>query len=477
MGIEEKLSARFGPDRFLCDPRSLEPYSKDFSLAPPTRPDGVVKVKSAEEVQFVLRVARLYSVAVTPSSSRVHFHGSTLPQKGGLLLDLSGMDRILEVDPVNRRVRIEAGVTWGKLPAALKERGLRVMMPLFPHPLRSVVTDVLEREPITNTVYEYGEPLQGMEVVWPDGEIFRTGSASVPGYPNSIAKGVNPAGPGIDFYRLLQGAQGTFGVVTWANLKVEFLPKIDKLFFIPLSDLSRGMAFLSRVLRHRVGQECFLLNRKCLSLILKTEAKDLEEEFSVFIVLSGFHRYPEEKVGYEEEILRRVTKEGFQEFRLLEEIPHGPPPNEFVNMLRSPWPDPETYWKHRWKKGCQSLFFLTKPSSAGRFVDLLGRLANRFGYDREEMGIYLQPIEHHRACHLEFNFFFDPENASERERIVLLHREGVKQCLAEGAFFSRPYGEVSNLVFERAPEYARALKRVKALFDPFHLMNPGRLCF
>ena len=62
-------------------------------------------------------------------------------------------------------------------------------MPLLPHPDRSVVTDHLEREVITNTVYDYGEPMQSMEVVWPNGDIFRMGSASVPGYPDSPSKG------------------------------------------------------------------------------------------------------------------------------------------------------------------------------------------------------------------------------------------------------------------------------------------------
>ena len=50
-------------------------------------------------------------------------------------------------------------------------------MSIMPHPQCSVVTDYLEREVPTNTVYDYGEPLQSMEVVWPTGEIFRTGSA------------------------------------------------------------------------------------------------------------------------------------------------------------------------------------------------------------------------------------------------------------------------------------------------------------
>ncbi|GAI43499.1 unnamed protein product, partial [marine sediment metagenome] len=58
------------------------------------------------------------------------------------------------------------------------------------------------------------------------------------------------------------------GVVTWANLKIEYLPKIDKIFFAPVHDLSYIMEFLYRVLRLRIGQECLLLNNINLATIM-----------------------------------------------------------------------------------------------------------------------------------------------------------------------------------------------------------------
>ena len=94
-----------------------------------------------------------------------------------------------------RRVRIEAGVMWQQLTEELARKGMRMIMPLLPHGNRSVLTVYLEREVPTNTVYDYGEPMQSMEVVWPTGEIFRLGSASVNGYPDSASKGANPGSP------------------------------------------------------------------------------------------------------------------------------------------------------------------------------------------------------------------------------------------------------------------------------------------
>jgi len=238
------------------------------------------------------------------------------------------MDRVLEIDELNRRVRIEAGVSWGKLTTELGKKGFRVIMPLLPHSKRSVLTDYLEREVPTNTVYDYGEPLQSMEVVWPTGEIFRLGSASVNGYPDSKSKGANPSGPGIDFYRFLQGAQGTMGVVTWTNLKIESIPKMDKVLFAPVKDLHYAIEFLYRILPRRIGQECLSLNDINLAALL---AEDWPKEFekvrgelppwTLILVLSGLIRRPEEKIRYEENALSEILRNEFKEIALNDNLP------------------------------------------------------------------------------------------------------------------------------------------------------------
>jgi FAD/FMN-containing dehydrogenase len=93
-----------------------------------------------------------------------------------------------------------------------------------------------------------------MEVVWPTVK-FSDGSASVEGYPDSPSKGGNPSGPGFDFYRFFQCAQGTMGVVTWTNLKIESIPELDKVLFAPLDDLEVAIQFLHRILPRRISQE------------------------------------------------------------------------------------------------------------------------------------------------------------------------------------------------------------------------------
>ncbi|MCK4369139.1 MAG: FAD-binding oxidoreductase [Dehalococcoidales bacterium] len=485
MGTRDKLVEIVGSENFSDDPEALDTYSKDFSLTPSGVPNCAVKPKTAEEVQKVIKFANEHLLPVVPVSSWVHFHGATIPKQGGIILDLTRMNRILEVDEPNRRVRMEVGVTWEQITSHLAKKGFRIMMPLLPHPLRSAVTDHLEREVITNTVYDYGEPLQSMEVVWPTGEIFRTGSASVAGYPDSPSKGANPSGPGIDFYRFLQGAQGTMGVITWANLKTEYLTKMDKIFLAPVNDLSRIMEFLYRVLRLRIGQECLLLNNINLAAIM---AEDLPKDFdklraslppwTLILVISGHQRRPEGKIQYEEEALNKVIKNEFPKISLADSLPGLPGSGKkLLPMLREPWPKEVTYWKNRYKGGCHSLFFITKPALAPKFINKVEEIAAKHGYPVSDIGGYIQPIEHNRACYLEFDFFYDPTSHPEVERVRKLYTEAAPVLLKEGALFTRPYGELAKLVYDRANGYTATLKRVKKLFDPNNIMNPGNLCF
>ncbi len=485
MEVKSKLSEVVGAENYSDDPGQLRAYAADFSYEPAGAPGCVVKPGSSEEVSKVVTFCNENKIPVVPVSSGIHFYGAAIPREGGVILDMSRMDRVLEIDPDNRRVRFEAGVTWEKLTGALKKEGYRVIMPLTPPAQRSVLTDFMEREEPTNQVYDYGEPLQAMEVVWPTGEQFRMGSASVNNYPDSPSKGGNPSGPGLDFYRFFQCAQGTFGVVTWTNLKMESIPKMDKILFAPVDDLAYAMDFLYRILPRRIGQEVLLLNNVDLAAIL---AEDRPEDFeklcdtlppwTLILVISGLLRRPEEKIAYEMNFLSEVLKNEFSDLELGEALPGFPGlGKKMLSILRNPWPADKPYWKNSISGACQNLFFHTRPVLVPGFIELVEEIAVSYGYPVELMGMYLQPIEHNRACRVEFNFFYDPEDEAEVAAVRSMYQEMAKVLLAEGAVFTRPYGDLAPIVYEKAAGYAAHLKRLKKVFDPNNIMNPGRLCF
>jgi FAD/FMN-containing dehydrogenase len=460
-------------------------YSRDHSLVPPGMPECVVWPTSSEQVGAVVGWCNKNNIPVVPVSSKEHFNGGAIPRQGGVIVDLSKMNKILEIDQALRKARFEAGVTWKQLTEELAKKDMRVIMPLLPHANRSVLSDFLEREVPTNTVYDYGEPMQAFEVVWPTGEVFRLGSASVDGYPNSQSRGGNPSGPGIDFYRFVQGAQGTMGIVTWTNLKVAFKTKMDKVFFAPVYDLAYAMEFLYRVLPRRVGQEVLLLNKTDLATIVAENwPADFEKlratlpPWTLIMVVSGLARRPEEKIAYEVKLLNEIVKNEFRKLELAEALPGFPGMGgKILSLLRNPWPADVPYWKNRWQGSSQSLFFIARPVNAPRYIEIVEAIAPKHGYPVADIGSYIQPIEHNRACQVEFTFFYDAADTGAKARIAALYRDAARALIDEGALFTRPYGELAPMVYERAANYVTALRRVKKVFDPNNIMNPGSLCF
>jgi FAD/FMN-containing dehydrogenase len=104
--------------------------------------------------------------------------------------------------------------------------------------------------------------------------------------------------------------------------------------------------------------------------------------------------------------------------------------------------------------------------------------ADEFGFPKEQIGAYVQPVVQGTSTHCSFDLYFDPTHKGEVESANNLLREGRKKLLDEGAFFNRPYGSITEAVFEKtSPEMVKAIQSVKAIFDPNHVLNPGTLCF
>jgi hypothetical protein len=260
---------------------------------------------------------------------------------------------------------------------------------------------------------------------------------------------------------------------------------MDKVLFAPIEDLGTAMDFLHRILPRRIGQEVVLLNRVDLAAILArewpgdfTRLKAALPSWTLILVISGLLRRPEEKLAYEEKFLAEIMRTEFTDLRLGENLPGFPGlRNRVLPILRNPWPADVPHWKIRVKGACLSLFFHTRPSKAEYFVTKVQEIAARHGYPGHDIGMYIQPIEHNRACRPEFTFFYDPGDEAEISAVRALYREAAVEFLKDGAVFTRPYGELAPIVYDKAAGYAGHLKRLKKVFDPNNIMNPSNLCF
>jgi hypothetical protein len=458
----------------------IAPLIKGQSLEPSQMPEIVVSVKNSDEVGKVIQLANDQKAPVTLSSSGEHNRGIT-PCKGGILLDLSKMKNIEAPDNRNRKVKVEAGVTWDEVGAVLKKDNLMINNPFLPRANSSVLTSVLERDPMLNAQFEFGERIMSLEMFWPTGELFRTGSASSVHYEKgSIASGCYPYGPGpLDPMRLLECGQGTMGVCTWTNLKTELLPEIDKAFLIPFDKLEDLAEALYAIQLKKLGKECVVLNSQNLATILENPGlKDSLPPWSILLVLPGGRMFPEEKIAYEEEALNEVQASVFSSSKLLEEIPGAGSTDILPGLLRNPWPADKTYWKNQPKGASQDLFFIAKLEKTPAFVEAVKKAADDNGYNSDDIGVYIQPMDFASGTHIEFNIFYDENNADEKATVEKVYTAAIEETLKLKAHYTRPYGKVmSKMVYDNASGYAGMLKKVKGIFDPNNVMKPGALCF
>ncbi len=488
MIAEKKLIEIVGAGKISNKQAILQKYASDMSFVNEVKPEYVVKVRNAGDVKEIVNIAKDTLTPLVPvSSGPPHFRGDTVPGMGGaIIVDLSEMKKIIMVNRKNRVALFEPGITFGELIPAVAKEGLRLNIPLQPRQSKSVVGSMLEREPVIMPKYHWdiADPLASTEVVFGTGDIFRTGAASGSGTIKQqwAAGGAQKeaAGPAAaSWHRIIQGAQGTMGIVTWASARCELLPKLEEPFLVGSLYLDKILETVHWLIRLRLVNECLVLNNSSLAAIMTKKwpedyrnLKDTLPPWILFFNIAGYEYFPEENVCGQVKDMRDVTQRigvesvqsigGVSAFELLEAVRH---------------PSREPYWKLRYKGGCHDIFFLTIYEKLPELIKVMYDTADEIGYSASDIGIYLQPIVQGTSCHCEFNLFYDRENLKEWARVKGLSANATKNLIAKGAFFSRPYGENATMIMNRDAATVAALKKVKSIVDPNNILNPGKLCF
>jgi FAD/FMN-containing dehydrogenase len=483
-----KLSSIVGARNVIDEQSVLDKYASDMSFVNKMTPDYIVKPKNLDDVKKLVQLARETSTPLVPiSSGPPHFKGDTVPSAGGaIVVDLSGMKKIIRVDRLNRVAMFEPGVTFGELiPACTKEK-LRLNMPLVPRATKSVTASMLEREPVLIPKYHWdiADPMNDVEIVFGTGDMFRTGAAAGPGSLEEqwSAGGaqVEAAGPSsASWYRLIQGSQGTMGIVTWSSERCELLPSLEDPYVVGSSDLNRLMEMVHWLVRLRIPNECFILNNTNLAAIMAekwpADYKEIKESLPTWILfynLAGFDYLPEERIStFIDDVKEIAQRAGVESSRSAGTVSAF----DLLKAVQSPSGEP--YWKLRNKGSCQEIMCVSNFQSVEKIADAMAGEADKAGYPAPEMGIYIQPIVHGCNFHTEFNLFYDPENAREAQRVRKLASGTINSLMAKGAFFSRPYGESTKMIMNKDAASVMALNRVKNIVDPDKIMNPGKLCF
>ena len=198
-------------------PEELWFYSRDPGVLEPHKPDYVVAPKTTEQVQKIVQLANREKIPVVPMGNGMALTGLVIPLKGGIVLDMKRMNKILEVNEKARYVVMEGGTSQGVLKAYLQENypHLRHSIPDAPPSTTIAANAALHGQGrLTNQYGFNSDMVTGMEVVLPTGEVCLVGSPSLG--PYWFSKG--PTLP--DISGLFLGWLGATGVITKIGLRL-----------------------------------------------------------------------------------------------------------------------------------------------------------------------------------------------------------------------------------------------------------------
>lgn len=272
-------------ERILEDEGTRAAYADDLTEEEPAVPGVVLLPETTAEVQAIVRAAGRDRVPLTVRVTGSNVAGLAVPPAGGAVVDLSRMDRIVELDRDEAVVVVEPGVTWAGLKAALGGTGLRVGYPLSP-PHTSVLANCL-LDGLGNLSLRHGslgDWLTGVEAVLPDGTLVRTGTAAAS--DKWCARGPLP-----DLTGLFVAWQGATGIVVRGGIHLWPEPAFRRRLFVLAG--SRGGAFeaMRRLARSAIADDVGGLSwptGKMLFGVARPGPRDpAEPEFFVYIDLTG----------------------------------------------------------------------------------------------------------------------------------------------------------------------------------------------
>jgi glycolate oxidase len=205
-------------EQIIVSPDALAAHAEDWTEIPGHAPDLLIKARSTNEIQAVLRAAHKYHIPIVPRVANTNIGGLAIAEKGGAMLDLTGMNRILEVNEPDMYAVIEPGVTWADMKSHLAARHPRLRFAYSLSPPKSSVLANCLMDGLTNLSLLHGTTahwINGLEAVLPNGEIVRTGIGAIS--ENWCTKSPLP-----DLTGLFINFHGTTGIIT--KLSVQLWP-------------------------------------------------------------------------------------------------------------------------------------------------------------------------------------------------------------------------------------------------------------
>jgi D-lactate dehydrogenase (cytochrome) len=429
----------------------LEQHAGDLTYHSPRAPDVVVFPETTAEVSRILAWANEHRVPVVPFGAGTSLEGHVIPTAGGITIDLSRMDAVLELRPEDLQARVQPGVLRSALDAATKPNGL--WFPVDPGADASLGGMAATNASGTTTVRYGGMRANtlALEVVLADGSVLRPGSAAV------------KSSAGYDLRALFVGSEGTLGVITELTLRLWGVPEhvvAARATFPSLEAASRTAAGL--VGAGVAAQRIELLDAETVRAVNAYKGSDYAEAPSLFLEFAGGSAESVEgDLAAARELARWEGCDELQEER-----------------------DP-TQRARLWQARHDVLFALLhgSPGKLHKTTDvcvpvsqLAGAIAHARGLARA-LSLDAAIIAHAGDGNYHVLFMLDPEDPRELEAAERLNAEIVDWALTRGGTCTGEHGIGTGKLryLEREHrELVPYLQALKAVFDPNGILNPGK---
>lgn len=471
--MREFLVKLLGPENVLHEKEDLAEYREDFTEADPEDPSVVARVTEVEHVQAIVKQAARARVPVTPRVAGTNIGGLTIPSKGGLVMDMTRMDRVLDVNVEDMYAVLEPGVTQQGIKDALAERNMPLTLgfSLAP-PYTSVLANALMGG-LTNRSLKYGDQSQwisGLEVVLPDGSLVRTGAWALSDVPFGNV-------PFPDLTGLFVGWLGTTGIVT--KLALQLWPKhpIQRRLFI-LCDSAAGCYKAVRRLCKKeicddIGGTSWPAGKMMLG-VKKPDPRPREGE-PVFFLYVDMTAETEDEMGAKVAILESVLEQLASSGERYEE-PLDVETLIKVNPQLGGFADFPTELTFLTDHGGGGLTWMGTYGPLSRFEDTAEagmEIMARHGFPPL---IVSRPMRGGHFGVLRFISTFDKKDPEQVAAVRAVNHELLELITDRGfIMYKTPIWAWRRLEDRIDPGMVEMMRRVKKLLDPDGLLNPGKL--
>jgi len=414
-------------------------------------PDAVVFAHSTEEVVALVRLCNEHLVPLIPYGAGTSIEGNTTPVRGGVCLDLSEMNAIVEINAEDLDCTVQAGVRREQLNEALRHSGL--FFPIDPGANATLGGMASTRASGTNAV-RYGtmrEAVLSLRVVTPDGRDIRT------------SRRARKSAAGYDITRLMIGAEGTLGVITEITLRLHGIPEAISAAVCSFETLAGAVDTVVQTIQSGVPiARVEILDDMQMRAINRWSKLDYPELTTLFFEFHG----TEASVAEQAETVRELASaNGGGEFR---------------------WSNLPEERSKLWEARHQAYYAAVglRKGAVGWPTDVcvpISRLAECIGEtkrDLEGASVPATILGHVGDGNFHVVFVLDPDSREELAEVEALNRKLVERALAMDGTCTGEHGiglGKQDWLIAELGDTVDLMRTIKRALDPKDLFNPGKI--